>query len=138
MIEEAKKEHGRLRARFFSIFYVHRLFREISAFGHDKPRVAEWDNGKLATQLVITLIASQLLNKLSYRNLGAPYTDILSFVILVPILIQLLIAQNMINIACDDPDGASNKELTVANYTWIALGAIFWFFVLVGMFFSEN
>jgi hypothetical protein len=116
----------------FSIFFTHALFREIKGYGRDKAALAEWNNGSLATQLVLFMIASNVLDRLSYRSIGSPYTDIASILIMAPLLGLLLSAQHMINVSCDDPDGESNSRLTNANYVWIALGLIFWFFVILG------
>lgn len=119
----------------FSIFFTHALFREIKANGHDKPVLAEWNNESHATKLVLTMIVSSVLDRLSYRSIGSPYTDFASLVILAPWLTQLLSAQHMINAGCGDPDGASNSRLTNANYVWIVLGVIFWILVIVGISF---
>ena len=116
----------------FSIFFTHALFREIKAYGRDKEALAEWNNEMLATQVVLFMIAANVLDRLSARSIGSPYTDIGSVLIVVPLLGLLLSAQHMINIACGDPDGKSNSRLTNANYVWIALGLIFWVLVILG------
>lgn len=116
----------------FAIFFTHALFREIKAYGRDKAALAEWNNESVATQLVLFMIAANVLDRLSARSIGSPYTDIASLVIIAPLLGLLLSAQRMINVACDDPDGKSNSRLTNANYAWIVLGVIFWVFAIVG------
>lgn len=121
----------------FSIFFTHALFREIKDYGRDKAALAEWNNGSLATQLVLFMIVSSGLDRLSYRSIGSPYTDIASILIMAPLLGLLLSAQHMINVSCHDPGGESNSRLTNANYLWIALGLIYWFFVILGFILPE-
>jgi hypothetical protein len=121
----------------FSIFFTHALFREVKAYGHDKTALTGWNNNSHATKLVLTTIVAHMLDRLSYRSFGSPYTDLASLVILVPLLIQFLSAQHMINASCGDPDGESNSRFTNANYAWIALGLIFWILGILGMFVSD-
>jgi hypothetical protein len=121
----------------FSIFFTHALFREIKAYGNDKAALAEWNNESHATQLVLAMIAASVLDRLSYRSIGSPYTDIASILIMGPVLGLLLSAQRMINVSCDDPNGKSNSRFTNANYVWIALGLIFWIFFILSYILPE-
>lgn len=118
----------------FSIFFTHALFREIKAYGHDKATLAEWKNESQATKLVLTMLVSNTLDRLSYRSIGSPYTDLASLVIILPLLSQFLSAQHMINVSCGDPDGESNSRFTKANYAWITLGLISWISLIIGFF----
>lgn len=115
----------------FAVFFVHSLFTEVKILGRDKPTVDAWESGKHATQLVVLMIAAQLMDRLASRDIGTPYTDLLALIILVPILLLSAIAQEKINVSCNDPLGDSNNRFTAANYTWIALGAIVWCLVLL-------
>lgn len=121
----------------FSIFFIHALFRDIKGFGHDKAPLAEWNNEGHATKLVLTMIASNILDRLSYRSIGSPYTDLASLLILAPLLTLFMQAQQMINLSCNDPDGESNSRFTKANYVWITLGVIMWVLVIVGFFLPD-
>lgn len=118
----------------FAIFFIHALFREVKAYGGDKATVSEWNNESQATKLVLTMIVSNVLDRLSYRSIGSPYTDIASLLILAPLLAQLLSAQQMINASCGDPNGESNSRFTNANYAWIVLGLLIWILVIFGIF----
>ncbi|MCH8617911.1 hypothetical protein [Undibacterium sp. TS12] len=118
----------------FAIFFTHALFREVKAYGDDNATVSEWNNESQATKLVLTMIVSNVLDRLSYRSIGSPYTDIASILILAPLLAQLLSAQQMINASCGDPNGESNSRFTVANYAWIVLGLLIWILVIFGIF----
>jgi hypothetical protein len=121
----------------FSIFFIHALFGDIKLYGHAKAMVADWNAGSQATRLVLTMIVSNVLDRLSYRSIGSPYTDIASLLILAPLLSQFLSSQHMINVSCDDPDGESNSRFTTANYVWITLGVIWWIFVIIGFFLPD-
>ncbi len=121
---------------FFSIFFVHALLREIKALAHNHPIMQNWRNGRQATQIVLLLILANVLDRLSYRSLGSPYIDILSLVILAPLLSQFLIVQEKINVSCNDPQGKSNSVLTKYNFAWIVVGIIFWILTLIGMLIS--
>lgn len=128
---EGREDLWPIARAFFAVFFVHSLFREVKALGRDKPAVAAWGNGKHATQLVVLLIAAQAMNRLAYRDIGTPYTDALSLVILAPLLLLYTMAQEMINISCNDPRGDSNNHFTKANHAWIVVGAIFWCLALL-------
>lgn len=121
----------------FSIFFVHALFREIKLYGRDKAEVVEWESKSQATKLVVTMIIAQLLDRLSLRGVGTPFTDVASLLILVPLVAQYLNVQQLINTACDDPGGKSNSEFTKANYAWIVLGIIMWILIVIGFFLSD-
>ncbi|OON63796.1 hypothetical protein B0920_10725 [Massilia sp. KIM] len=121
----------------FSIFFTHALFREIKAYGRDKTALAEWNNELLATLLVLFTIASNILDRLSYRSIGSPYTDVASLLIMMPLLGLLLSAQHKVNVSCDDPKAESNSHMTSVNYCWIALGAILWFLIVLGLILPE-
>lgn len=43
---------------------------------------------------------------------------------------QFALAQNMVNISCDDPRAEGNNKLTGANDAWITLGSLMWLLIL--------
>jgi hypothetical protein len=137
-LEGIRREHDGadiwpLARTMFPVFFVHQLYREIKDHAAGHPVVEAWDNGKQATFLVLLLIVGQVLDRLVYRDIGAPYTDIVSFVILAPLLSLFLNAQHMINLSCNDPNGETNDRFTWANYVWIALGIAFWILIVLGL-----
>jgi hypothetical protein len=121
----------------FAIFFVHSLFRKIKAHAPDKPALTAWASNAHAWQLIVFLLAGDVLDRASARSIGSPYTDYLSIVIMAPMLALFLWAQEKINISCDDPSGAGNNRLTKANYFWIILGALWWALVILGYFVPE-
>ena len=87
----------------------------------------------LANTFVLLLIVTNVLDRLSGKDIGIPYTSWASLA-LVPVLAHVLSeAQQPINLVCDDPQGMSNDELTAANWAWILLGACLWVLILIGM-----
>jgi hypothetical protein len=110
----------------FVVFFIHSLFSKVKEYGREKPAVAAWDNNATATIMVLLYIAISILDRLAKRSIGLPYTDILSFVGMVPLLFTFLKAQAMINASCNDPEGKGNDKLTGANYVWIVIGGLLW------------
>ena len=42
--------------------------------------------------------------------------------------------QGAINVACNEPEGESNGDLSAANWAWILLGALFWLLIVLGLY----
>jgi hypothetical protein len=118
----------------FSIFFMHSLFRNVKEYGDNNGRRIDWEPGRLATILVILTIIGNLLDRAVMRNIGYPYTDILSLVLLAPLLYIYTRVQPIINASCGDPDSSSNSAFGGANWAWIVIGALLWVLVLAGIF----
>jgi hypothetical protein len=117
----------------FLVFFIHSLFREVKAFGRDKPQVAQWNNDLHAWLMIGLYVGLNVLDRLTSKSIGSPYTDLLSFTGMVVLLFAFLKAQAMINVSCDDPDGKGNAQLTKANYVWILLGGL-----VIGVLFIQG
>ena len=117
----------------FFIFFTHSLLRKVDALLRKKQPEYEWSPNLLATLFVIVSIISNVLDRLSYREIGSPLTDFLSLAILPFALIILLQMQAAINLSQDDPYGESNRRLTLYNLIWILLGGVFWIFAAIGL-----
>lgn len=123
----------------FSIFFIHSLFRKIKDSAIDQPQVAQWSTNPHAWAMIVLILVSNALDRLSARGIGSPETDLLSLVILIPLLSTFTKAQALINISCGDADGKANDRLTKANWAWLVFGLIVWvgtIFVLVSSFSS--
>jgi hypothetical protein len=120
----------------FSIFFAHSLFGEIDKTLRRKQttRTFSWSPGTLATGYVIFSILMNLCDRLSMKNIGSPITDLLGFVLLIPIVLILLRAQQAINLAEGDPEGKRNSRITLANVAWLIVGAVLWILVLLGLY----
>jgi hypothetical protein len=121
-----------LRA-IFTLFFVHSLFREVKQHSVAGSALDEWENGAHATFMVILLLATSAVDRLSWMNIGPPVSYYLLIVLMMPLLFLYCKAQGLINIACGDPAGAANDKLSWANYGWLFLGAVWWLLILVGL-----
>jgi hypothetical protein len=118
----------------FSVFFTHALFRKIKEYGRRLPEVAGWHSGWMATITVAWMAVSGFID----LPIGGKAGDIVSIACIFPLLIPLLQAQHMINLGCGDPTGQGNARLTWANRVWIALGALVWVFILIGLFLTDG
>lgn len=117
---------------FFSVFFTHSLFRKVKAHGRDNATIAAWGDRWHAWSVVGYTLGSDALNRMSNKSPEFGWVDILSFAILLPWLVKMLQAQDMINLACADPAGDGNRRFTKVNYLWIGLGVLFWSVIVVG------
>lgn len=121
----------------FSVFFIHSLFRKIKESAPAAPLLAQWSTNAHAWTMIALLMVSNLLDRLSARGIGSPETDLLSLLILLPLLSSFSKAQAMVNISCGDPDGTTNGKLTKANWAWMVAGGLVWvgtIYVLVSSF----
>ena len=118
----------------FSVFFIHDLFRKVKAHAGLDKKVNAWSQGSDATFLVVLILLSNMLDRASAKSLGSPVTDVLSLLILLPLVHYFIRAQEMINISCRDQQGRGNADLSKANYAWIAFGALLWCLIVVGLF----
>ncbi|NGZ83196.1 hypothetical protein [Duganella aceris] len=93
----------------------------------------EWKSAPTAGIMTALIVISDTLDRCASRSIGSPVTDILSLLIMLPLLAYFLSVQDQINLVCGDPEGEGNARFTAANYGWIALGAVFWLFALIGL-----
>ncbi|MES2106349.1 MAG: hypothetical protein V4634_20180 [Pseudomonadota bacterium] len=117
----------------FSIFFAHSLFEAVDRSLRASGKEFSWDPRATATGFVLLQIASSILDRLSSKNVGSPYTDLLSLALLPLLAWRIYIAQQAINIACGQPNGESNSKLSIANFIWLGLGLIFWVLMIIGL-----
>jgi hypothetical protein len=130
---DAKSTIWPLPRAIFAVFFVHALFKKIKEHGKEKQQVRLWGNAAHANGVVVLLLLTNVLDRLAGKDIGSPYFDVLSLLILAPTLPVFLAAQDIINVTCNDPKGACNDKLTKANAVWIGLGVIFWCLLLLGI-----
>ncbi|MDH5434214.1 MAG: hypothetical protein OEY19_09730 [Gammaproteobacteria bacterium] len=118
----------------FSIFFVHGLFELFSLKASERKQGFVWNGGGLAVIFIISSIISNVSDRLSAKEIGSPVTDLIGLVLIPVIAWVLYKAQKVANIACGDPAGELNSELTAANYIWILLGLGLWAMVLLGLY----
>lgn len=110
----------------FSIFFAHSLFSKVQDKLIRNNIRFYWDPSTMATLYVVVSIVSNVLDRMSAKDIGSPYTDIFSLVVLPVLYYTLLVPQKAINHAENDPSGSSNSRLTFINYLWIAIGLGLW------------
>ena len=121
----------------FPFIFVFSLLRRLKEESSEHPQLAQWTHTPLAAQMSALLLISNILDRAAYRSIGSPVTDILSLLMLFPLLICFLSVQKKVNIACGDKDGAGNAQFSTANYCWIAVGSILWLLILIGLFLPD-
>ena len=110
----------------FNIFFAHKLFSEIQSALKKRDILFDWAPNALAIAYVALSIVGNILDRMSMKEIGSPYTDLLGILILLLIYLTLLKPQKAINLSQDDIEGASNRTYTVANVAWISLGLLLW------------
>jgi hypothetical protein len=117
----------------FSIFFAHSLFARINDVLEQKQKSFAWSASASATLYVLITVITSVMDQLSTRSIGSPYTDIISIVMLFVLYAVLVKVQQAINISQDDINGESNSQLTTANIIWIVLGLVLWVIVLLSL-----
>lgn len=118
----------------FSIFFAHGLFRLIEGRLKQLGKEFAGSPSSLATLYVIYSLLGNVLDSLSGKGIGSPYTDLSSLCLMPLICWTLYRAQLSANLACGDEKGEVNEVLTPLNYLWIVLGVFLWGFVLIGVY----
>ena len=90
-------------------------------------------NTKPNSCFVVLTVIIKILDRLAYKGIGTPFTDIISLGLLAITIWLVLQVQVAINYACRDPDGESNSKLTGLNYIWMGLGSILWGLIILGL-----
>jgi hypothetical protein len=118
----------------FSIFFTHSLFSVVDMRIKDKGKEFTWNPTLWAAVGVIALLAARIIDRVTASG---SYTTAIEFVP-IPLMILyglvLLKAQRAINISCNDPNGRSNSNYTLANCAWVFAGAIILVLVSIGLF----
>jgi len=117
----------------FSIFFVASLFGKIEERIHEKKIDFLWNAGGWAGLYVIAYIANFVTERMSAKEIGSPYTDLIGLFLLIPLTLALYKAQMAANAACGDPRAESNKTFTAANIIWIVIGSLFWLLIAIGL-----
>jgi multisubunit Na+/H+ antiporter MnhG subunit len=120
----------------FSIFFTHSLFALFEMKYTNKTGEKPKSINYLATIYVVFAIGCQIFGKLSDNDYGNPITFFLSLLVLPVSCWVLYQAQSLANFAGEDVHGDSNSNLTGLNYFWLALGVVFWFLAVFGLYAS--
>jgi hypothetical protein len=118
----------------FPMFFTHSLFAKVKAYGRGLAQVERWHSGWHASFAVVWMLLSEVIDSLIGGYLG----DVVSILAILPLLFFLLHAQGMVNAACGDVQGESNRRLSRANKAWIVIGALFWMAAIGNMLLSDD
>ena len=112
----------------FSIFFTHSLFQRFE----DASKNEGWSSASWASLYVLAAIISSVCDGLSGQEIGFPWTDLLSILLLIPMGTAIVVAQGYANRASGDPTGSQNERFTWVNYIFLGLALLFWLFALLG------
>jgi hypothetical protein len=137
-----RKLHGRpgiwpIPRGIFSIFFAHSLSEDLEQLRPATGGKSSLSLRAAATGYVLCEIVARICDRLSRREIGSPYTDLIAVWMLLPIGYCLWQLQHVANQCCNDPLGRMNEKLTVANYLWITLGLLLWTLIFVGLLLPE-
>lgn len=122
----------------FQLFFTHALFQRINTTLARTGIAPRWGPATAASVYVVFLLAGGVADRIARWQPDSPWPLALSFASLLPCAWALLQGQNAANVASDDPTGASNARLSLANWAWLALGAVGWLMVLGGLWILAN
>ena len=117
----------------FSIFFTHSLFSVVDMRIKDKGKEFSWNPNLWATVAVIALLGGRIIDRVFADGTFTNPIEFIPLVLMVVYGFVLLKAQRAINIACNDPDGASNRSITFVNCIWIFFGTLFLSLVVIGL-----
>jgi hypothetical protein len=132
------KQYWPIPRAIFQIFFTHSLFAEVDRTIKQRGVVHAWSWRGWATLFVVTSIVSSALDRLAFKEIGSPWTDLTSLAMVAPVTWALLAGQRAINLADGDPQGFTNSQITLANMAWLALFGIMWLLVLFGLYLAVN
>lgn len=110
----------------FSIFFVHALFKRVEKACEIKGIEKNWSVNVLATVYIVVNIIDAILNYFSELFMTDGTAFFLSISALFITLWVLYEAQKTINLLNNDPKGALNSSITLANMVVILLGLFIW------------
>ena len=127
-----KKINPALRSIFY-IFFTHSLFRIIKRAAESKGIETNWHADMWATFFVATTILSNIMDRAPSQLAATAYLNIIGLTLVFVLVMPLYKAQELVNMINDDPGGALNRNFTIYNYIFIALGGIVWVMAAMGM-----
>lgn len=122
-----------LRA-IFSIFFTHSLFKLFAMRARENEPNYQWSATFTATVYVIFTVLANIGDRLSDSSAMPAYFALVPAVLLPIRGWAIYKAQQVANFACNDPDGAQNTTLSVANILWCIAGTLLWLLLTIGMY----
>jgi len=118
----------------FSIFFVHSLFGAIEILAFDKDETNKFSANMWAAMYIVSVIALRFMSRMTNNDVFSPQELLIYIVLIVLTGIPLLKAQILANIACDDPEGRTNRKFNITNILFVVVGTVFWSLCIIGAF----
>ncbi len=115
----------------FSIFFTFPLFQRIDSKLQQKETDYVWSATGMAILYIVTSIIGQFTSYME-GSVAMQMTMTLGFFAFS--VYALYKAQVAINIACDDPEGATNSAYSGANILWMVVGTAFILLAIFGTY----
>lgn len=116
----------------FSIFFIHSLFSHIEAHYRRQSEPLPYALGRYATLYVLTALLS-LIPSPSNPAMEGIVSALIAMISTASISFVLVKAQQIVNLANGDAQGATNHTLTAANFAWLTVGIVLWALTLFGL-----
>ncbi len=122
----------------FSIFFTHSLFNRINKCAEGLDQKHKFNANLLATFFVAAVIVGNLLDPVSMstsilENLSSTTVTITSLVIFILSVYPMAVVQATVNRINNDILGYLNHKYSLWNYMLIALGAVSWLIIALGL-----
>ena len=122
----------------FSIFFTHALFNRINKCAKGLDQKHKFNANLLATFFVTAVIVGNLLDRVSMstsilENLSNTTVIIASLVIFILSVYPMAVVQATVNRINNDMLGYLNHKYSLWNYLLIALGAVSWLIIALGL-----
>jgi hypothetical protein len=116
----------------FSIFFTHALFERIRRIAEEKGIQEKYSYSAMATRFVVLVVVGNVIGNFDGSDVVGIFT-VISLVLMLVSLYPLVVIQDTVNHINNDPHGLDNDDITLANYALMVLGALLWFFIVVGL-----
>ncbi len=117
----------------FPVFFTHSLFQKIDNAVKESEANHTWSPMAMASLYILATLFDMFSNLLTETRFSFPYDDFL-FLVFIPFSGWALHnGQKAANLACADPSGQSNDQLTAINLIWIFAFGLAWLVLLIGL-----
>ncbi|MCV2403147.1 hypothetical protein OFY17_09685 [Marinomonas sp. C2222] len=117
----------------FSIFFTHALFSLFEKKYHQKTGEYPRSIRSLATIYVVIGVIGYIGAIINGDGRGLTMISLFGFIALPIASWCLYQAQSLANYASNDVLASENNKLTLLNYAWLLVGALYWLLAIVGL-----
>src|SRR5690349_2317990 len=114
----------------FAVFFTHSLLREVDGILARKRIAYAWS----PTSIAGAYVAFTVMDNVTGRAIDGAFGVVLGIAFMLARTFALYRAQLAINAAEEDPAGAANRAITIANLAWLLVGLLVWGLVGVAFF----